>query len=87
MFGGNATANIASANTMAVMIVDVADYASTTKNKTLRIFSSHDQNGSGEVWLNSGLFNSTAAITSIQINAQGGNWTTASQFSLYGIKG
>ena len=87
MFGGNATANTSSANTMATMIADVTDYASTTINKTLRIFSGHDQNGSGEVWINSGLFNSTSAISSIQINAQVGNWTTSTVFSLYGIKG
>jgi hypothetical protein len=67
-------------------IIDIHDYASTTKNKTTRMFGGIDKNGSGEVSLFSGLWRNTSAITSINIYMSSGNWTTDSTFSLYGIK-
>lgn len=75
-------------NTTSVGIVDIHDYASTTKNKTLRNFSGFDTNGNGTVYLTSGLWINTNAIDTITIiNAASSNWTTATQFALYGIKG
>ena len=77
------------ANYYAAGIIDIIDYASTTKYKTLRAFSGADINvdGPGKVVLSSGLWMNTAAITSISING----WITAcaagSIFALYGIKG
>jgi hypothetical protein len=68
-------------------IVDVADYASTTKNKTVRSFSGIDQNGSGNVGLFSGVWRNTAAITSVTVFLNSGNYDTTSVISLYGIKG
>jgi len=67
-------------------IIDIHDYASTTKNKTFRIFSGMDKNGNGEIDLMSGVYKSTTAITSISLII-GGNWTTTSTFALYGIRG
>ena len=67
-------------------IIDILDYANTSKYKTVRIALGSDRNGSGEVGLFSGLWQSTAAVTTIAINC-GQNYTTTSQFALYGIKG
>lgn len=67
-------------------IIDIHDYASTTKNKTVRVFTGIDKNGSGDVTLTSGLWMSTNAITSLTISVPG-NFTTSSTFALYGIKG
>ena len=73
-------------------IIDILDYTSTTKNKTVRGLSGFDANGSGYVELNSGVwFNSTiAAINSITIFVQESatprNWTSSSKFALYGVK-
>ena len=67
-------------------IIDIIDYASTTKNKTLRIFDGYDENGDGDVTLYSGLFGSTNAITSITLDSNG-SWRNNTQFALYGIKG
>lgn len=65
-------------------VIDILDYASTTKTKTFRGLSGVDCNGSGELTLASGLFNSTDAITSIRLfGATFGENTT---FALYGIK-
>jgi hypothetical protein len=69
-------------------IIDIQDYASTTKNKTSRYFGGADNNGAtGIIALSSGLFISTAAITSVSINSQYYNFTSGTTFALYGIKG
>jgi hypothetical protein len=74
-------------DTFSVGIGDILDYASTTKKKTYRELFGYDGNGVGNIILYSGLWSNTAAITSITItNVSGNPQTTASQFSLYGIK-
>jgi hypothetical protein len=81
--GANAAANI-----VGVSIIDIHDYSSTTKYKTVRIIGGSDANDtSGDVALASGLWLSTAAIDSISIVTTSGSWTTQTQFALYGIKG
>jgi hypothetical protein len=79
------------ANMQAVGILDIADYTSTTKNKTLRGFSAVDTNNTlntSPVILFSGLWYATpAAITQIDLTLATGSWTTTSTFALYGIKG
>ena len=82
------TANTAPANTFGVTVVDILDYANTNKYKTVRILTGQDQNGSGDIQFNSGLWLNTAAITSLNFTMQGsGNFMQYSQFALYGIKG
>jgi hypothetical protein len=75
------------ANTMGIGIIDVHDYSSTTKNKTLRGFGGRDNNGSGNIKLHSGLWINTNAISSITLTHSGSNFSSSSVFSLYGIKG
>jgi hypothetical protein len=71
-----------------VGIVDVLDYTSTVKNKTIRVLTGMDKNASlGEVGLYSGLWRNTSAVNEITVRFDAGNFTTAAQFSLYGIKG
>ena len=70
-----------------VGIVDIHDYASTTKNKTIRSFTGFDENGDGFVELVSGGWFSTSAITSIKLFFSPGTFSAGSVFSLYGIKG
>jgi hypothetical protein len=69
-----------------VGIVDIHDYASTTKYKTVRAIDGFDANGSGQVGLMSGLWMNTAAITSLTFILQT-NYQSPTRFSLYGIKG
>jgi len=83
---GRVTAATAAANIMGITILDILDYASTTKYKTFRSFSGHDQNGSGDLWLTSGLWMNSSAINRVDL-VIGGNWTTATTIALYGIKG
>lgn len=82
---GWTTAANAASNIMGVGLIDIHDYASTTKNTTVRSYSGHDLNGSGRVILVSTGWRNTAAITRIDLIA-GNNFTTNSTFSLYGIK-
>lgn len=78
--------NYYSTATGAVIIVDIHDYASTTKNKTVRIANGIDINGGGYMALWSGLYISTTAVSSITVTASGG-FTTGTTIALYGIKG
>ena len=78
------------ANNMGVTILDIHDYASTSRNKTFRSFSGVNNNDTtqGSVRLSSGLWMNTAAITSLTFSTNAGaNFTTNTTFSLYGIKG
>jgi len=75
------------ANIFGGVIVDIHDYKSTTKNKTVRAFGGADLNGSGDIGLHSGLFIDTTAISRIDIISNGTAFATNSTFALYGIKG
>lgn len=67
-------------------VIDILDYSSTTKNKTVRTLTGSDNNGSGLlVFYSSGWYN-TAAINSITITSTGTNFTQYTSFALYGIR-
>lgn len=76
------------ANNYGVVIIDVHDYANTSKYKTTRIFSGQDTNGAtvSRVMLTSGLYPQTTAISSIQFFSAA-PFGAGSTFALYGIKG
>ena len=80
MTGASSSANIFGAN-----IIDILDYASTNKYKTIRALSGADANGSGQTVLRSGLWLNTNAITTLTFTPGGGNFTQYSSFALYGI--
>jgi hypothetical protein len=84
---GYEAAASAATNTFGVGVIDILDYANTNKNKTTRTLCGTDLNGSGEVDFMSGLWMSTAAISSITlIVGTSANWSTGTSFALYGIK-
>ena len=65
---------------------EILDYASTTKKKTMKVFSAQVNQTDSEVNYNSGLWNITSAITHISIFPEsGGNFLQYSSASLYGI--
>jgi hypothetical protein len=69
-------------------IVDILDYVSTTNYKTIRQFYGKNSDYGYIVGLSSGSWRSTSAITSITLTGTDlGNFTTASRFSLFGIRG
>jgi len=74
----NATANAFSGN-----VVDILDFSSTSKNTTVRDLEALDS----QIRLNTGFWNDTSAVTSIDLTPQtGANLLTGCRFSLYGIK-
>lgn len=69
-------------------VIDLLDYSNTNKYKTMRALSGWDDNTAGRIWLESGLWQNTNAITSITITPNSGtNFNQYSSFALYGIKG
>lgn len=83
------SATSAASNTAGIfsgVVIDILDYANTSKNKTSRGLSGYDANGSGLVYLASGLWMSTSAINSIQLTDPLGNFAENSQYTLYGVR-
>jgi hypothetical protein len=79
-------ANSTTANAVNAGVIDILDYTSTTKNKTLRAFYGMADN-LNRVYLSSGLYNQTTAVDSITFTASSANFASISRFSLYGIRG
>lgn len=77
------------ADTYGVSIIDIHDYADTTKNKTVRYFGGLNLNSTTDrIRLASVLWTNTAAISSISFDLSAGwNFKSGSTISLYGIKG
>ena len=70
------------------MVIDILDYTNTNKYTTTRSIGGSDNNGSGFICFNSGLWMNTNAVTSLTILPfVGPNFVEYSTFSLYGIKG
>ena len=75
------------ASTFGSGVIDILDYANTSKYKTTRQLSGASSNASSAIdyiLFGSGLYISTSAITSITLT--GSNFVANSSFSLYGIK-
>jgi hypothetical protein len=74
------------ANSFAVGVADALDPFETTKNTTLRASSGQHTSAEPFVFTNSGFWNNTAAVTTIEIYPESGNWKIGSRFSLYGLR-
>lgn len=75
---GANTANVFNAG-----VVDLLDFQSVSKNKTMRALVG----SAGEVALTSGVWLSTSAVTSVSLRPDSGNFVTGSRFSIYGLRG
>lgn len=76
----------ATSNVFGCAVIDILDYATSNKFKTIRGISGVDRNGGGEVHLSSGLWRSTAAVTSLQFGVSSDQLAAGSVFSLYGLR-
>lgn len=85
---GYSAGNTNTASTFAVTVLDILDYANTSKNKTTRALTGADFNDtSGGLTFVSGLYISTNAITSIEIvSSVGTGFIQYSSFALYGVR-
>jgi hypothetical protein len=78
-----------SASIFTGVVIDLLDYANTSKYKTFRSLGGADTNGAGSVALYSGLWQSTSAVTSLKFFSGTGlarGFNQYSSFALYGIK-
>ena len=83
------TGNTGATNIFGAGVIDILDYTNTNKYKTVRSLAGADLNGSGQMTLSSGVWNSTNAITRIDF-VQGYSATNFLQYThiaLYGIRG
>lgn len=78
--GANATAN-----TWGTSIIDIYDYKSTVKNKTMKAFTGYDANGSGYVGIYGGSWFPSTITAINSIYAYLGNAAVGSRIDLYGI--
>ena len=80
--GGNATYPT-------IGIIDIYDYANTSKNKTVRLLSGVTSTSGGQIYFRSGVWLSNNAITSMTFRAVAGGSTfnEHTKYALYGMKG
>lgn len=84
---GSGTGFPSATSTYGAAVIDIFDYTSTNKNKTLRSLSGFDANGTGGISLDSGLWFATpAAISTIKVTSASGSLRQFSSFALYGVK-
>jgi len=91
---GNATQNklmqigtaISNSTSPYTFVLDVLDYLDTNKYKTGRMLHGFDKNGSGQIQLLSGVWQSTTAVNRLDIVAGSGTFAQYSHVALYGIK-
>jgi len=80
--------NSTASNYMGTSVIDVLDYTSTVKSKTVRGLSGVVWTSSaGMVFYGSGLWLNTDPVTSITLYQQNANWGTGTSFALYGLRG
>ena len=80
--GANAPAGVFSGS-----IMDILDYSNTTTNKTMRTLNGMYGSSFYRTYFTSGVFLSTAAISSLTIATGSGSFQIGSRFSLYGSLG
>ena len=76
------------ANVFSFLVLDILDYANNAKNKTLRSIDGFDSyNASFNVLqFNSSAWYSTAAINTVSLILNSGNFAQYSTFTLYGVR-
>jgi len=74
-------------NGPAPFLTDILDYTNTNKYTTIKSLSGYDNNSTGNIYFQSGLWRNTSAITSIVLTPYpSGTFSQYSSFALYGIK-
>jgi hypothetical protein len=79
-------ASSTTANAVNAGVIDISDYTNTNKNTTIRALYGMADNVN-RVYISSGLYNQTTAVSSLTLTASADNFASLSRFSLYGIRG
>jgi len=87
---GEAPAASSPSNVFGVTIIDILDYSSSTKNKTVKTLHGDEQNSGttqNNIYLTSSAWLNTSPITSLTFTLQAStNFVNNSSFALYGVK-
>jgi hypothetical protein len=67
-------------------VIDILDYTSTSKYKTLRCLEGVMNNSAGDIALTSGLWQSATAINAITFYLGSGAFATTTKVALYGVR-
>lgn len=81
------TGNTATSNNFGAGVTDVLDAFSTSKNTTIRVLIARAESGDNGIFLKSGVWLNTSAVTSLSVSVPSANFLSGSRFSLYGSKG
>lgn len=84
--GSGVSSSTDTANVFVASVIDILDYASTSKNKTVRAISGSDTNGAGTIGIWSSGWFSTSAVTSLLLYWDSGNFAQHSTAALYGLR-
>jgi hypothetical protein len=88
MYGGTFGSKGSTPLAPSAFIYDFLDFASTSKNKTMRYLSGFYEGGAKGIELGSGSFQSTTAITSITFTPESAAlYGSGTRFNVYGSKG
>jgi|688.fasta_scaffold29267_12 hypothetical protein len=86
MYPLRATTATQTASVFGAGVADILDYASSSKTTVIRALTGWDNNGSGLIYLNSNLWTSTAAVTSIKLTAGANDWAQHTTAALFGVR-
>jgi hypothetical protein len=68
-------------------LIDIFDYANTNAVTTVRTMGGGTPASGAEAYFFGGMWNSTAAVTTITLTEPSYNWVEGTTISLYGVKG
>ena len=85
---GYVSASTSTSGLMGAFVIDILDYASTSKNTVTRLFGGADRNGGGYANIYSGLWVNTNAVTSLNFFPGGAStsWQQYTTAALYGVR-
>jgi hypothetical protein len=89
MYSGYSPTNGSTSNTFHAVIIDILDYANTSKYTTQRVLTGVETNNSAnsQITFWSGSWRNTNAVSSIKLFSTGAhNFSQYTQFALYGIR-
>jgi hypothetical protein len=68
-------------------VIDILNYSSAINNTTTRSLSFQNSTNDKALWMHSGLWENTSAVSSIQLIPSFGSAGTGTRISIYGLKG
>lgn len=86
VWGGNAVGSTATASTFSTVEIYIPNYAGSTNKSASHISMTENNATAAQIYADATLWANTAAITSIKLTADAGNYVQHSTAFLYGIK-